>query len=78
MWNSYLELEINEIIMVKVQLQVLTCKRCGHKWVPRKEEVRICPRCKSQYWDLEPKELLQEGGGVKFLRVIGKRKNQDE
>lgn len=37
-------------------MQILTvnqlkCKRCGHVWVNRKVEVRICPRCKSAYWD---------------------------
>ena len=28
------------------------CFRCGHKWVQReKEKPRICPKCKSPYWD---------------------------
>jgi len=28
------------------------CQRCGHVWVPRKaNDVRICPKCKSAYWD---------------------------
>jgi len=29
----------------------LRCKRCGHRWIPRIEIVRICPRCKSARWD---------------------------
>ncbi len=29
----------------------LECKRCGFKWIPRKFEVRQCPKCKSAYWD---------------------------
>jgi len=29
----------------------LECKRCKYKWIPRKEEIRICPNCKSPYWD---------------------------
>lgn len=36
---------------MKVTLISLKCKRCGHKWQPRKEEIRICPKCKSPYWD---------------------------
>ena len=28
-----------------------TCQRCGHSWYPRSPEVRICPKCKSPYWD---------------------------
>ena len=27
------------------------CKRCGHKWIPRRDSVPvICPSCKSPYW----------------------------
>lgn len=31
--------------------RTLRCKRCDHRWVPRKKEIRICPKCKSPYWD---------------------------
>ena len=28
------------------------CYRCNHKWVQReKDKPRICPKCKSPYWD---------------------------
>ena len=30
------------------------CERCGHQWLPRgdsAEEPRVCPRCKSPYWN---------------------------
>ncbi|MEN7981919.1 MAG: hypothetical protein ABFQ65_00545 [Nanoarchaeota archaeon] len=28
------------------------CFRCRHKWIQREEEKsRICPKCKSPYWD---------------------------
>ena len=30
------------------------CKRCGHAWTQRTlEKPRICPECKSPYWDKE-------------------------
>lgn len=30
------------------------CKRCGHDWKPRiKTKPRMCPKCKSRYWDCE-------------------------
>ena len=29
----------------------LNCMRCGHLWHPRTETVRMCPKCKSPYWD---------------------------
>ena len=34
-----------------IELTELTCARCGHRWVPRAKEVRICPKCKSAWWD---------------------------
>jgi predicted Zn-ribbon and HTH transcriptional regulator len=33
-------------------LPSFTCLRCGHTWNPRQERApRICPRCKTPYWD---------------------------
>lgn len=29
----------------------LKCERCGHTWTPRKEDVRVCPFCRSSWWD---------------------------
>jgi Zn finger protein HypA/HybF involved in hydrogenase expression len=37
---------------VKVSLKELECKRCGWKWIPRKPIIRICPKCKTAYWDI--------------------------
>lgn len=36
-----------------VKLPELKCKRCFHKWNPRRIDVRQCPKCKSAYWDKE-------------------------
>lgn len=36
---------------MKTEVKNLHCKRCGHSWYPRQPEVRICPKCKSPYWD---------------------------
>jgi len=41
---------------MKIDVQQLECKRCGYKWVPRKPEVIICPKCHSPYWDREKKK----------------------
>jgi Zn finger protein HypA/HybF involved in hydrogenase expression len=38
---------------MKITIKQLTCKRCEHTWTPRKSEIRICPKCKSPYWDKE-------------------------
>jgi len=42
--------------MKNVNIQQMNCLRCGHIWTPRQAEVRICPKCKSPYWDRPRKE----------------------
>lgn len=42
------------IIMAKIKVSRdgYSCERCGHIWVPRKKgEPRVCPKCKSPYWN---------------------------
>ncbi len=40
---------------MNIDIKQLNCKRCNHLWYPRKNDVRICPKCKSPYWDKERK-----------------------
>jgi hypothetical protein len=50
---------------IKRIVNAFRCLRCGHEWIPRvelsqlegklKEKPRLCPKCKSAYWDLERK-----------------------
>lgn len=45
--------------MAKVQLTVWgwRCERCEHEWIPREsQEPRVCPKCKSPYWNRPRKE----------------------
>lgn len=39
--------------MPRVRVLGYRCERCGHQWVPRNvaKEPKVCPRCKSPYWD---------------------------
>jgi hypothetical protein len=42
--------------MARVAITVMgfRCERCAHEWVTRRREAtqpRICPKCKSAYWD---------------------------
>jgi predicted Zn-ribbon and HTH transcriptional regulator len=40
-----------------MKIPQLKCKRCGHKWYPRTPlKPKVCPKCKSPYWDRERKE----------------------
>lgn len=40
------------------------CTRCGHKWRPRtplsKRIPKVCPSCKSPYWDRERTKEVRE------------------
>lgn len=41
--------------MAKVPITVMgyRCERCNHEWIPRDSdnEPRVCPKCKSPYWN---------------------------
>ena len=55
------------------------CYRCGYVWRPRKSPLRICPRCKSKYWDTPPvprvfKQFRKHGLGL--AEVIGPRADE--
>lgn len=34
-----------------VKLTRLACKRCEHGWIARILNPKVCPRCKSPYWN---------------------------
>lgn len=37
-----------------IQLMKYTCEKCHHSWLPRSEErPRVCPKCKSAWWDIK-------------------------
>jgi Zn finger protein HypA/HybF involved in hydrogenase expression len=50
---------------MKTKLKKLECKRCGKIWIPRIENIVVCPKCKSPRWDTRKIDKnhnnLQEG-----------------
>ena len=60
--------------MATIKVANLTCKRCGHTWVPRHEDVRVCPKCKSYYWD---KPLSEDSLGRPPSRLKNKNNNDN-
>lgn len=45
-----------------IRLKQLQCKRCGygtgdHPWIPRVEDPKVCPNCKSPYWNVPRKAV---------------------
>ena len=37
---------------IKIEVEGLKCERCGHEWVPRIPNPRLCAKCKSAYFDV--------------------------
>ena len=34
------------------RIQILSCTRCNHKWLPRSKKLpKVCPMCNSPYWN---------------------------
>lgn len=57
--------------MARIMIAGFRCERCDHEWVPREkdEEPRVCPKCKSPYWD-RPRQT----GAVKPAKATRKSK----
>lgn len=43
---------------VPITVMGCQCERCGYEWLPRGEnlEPRVCPKCKSPYWNKPKKD----------------------
>lgn len=37
-----------------------TCKRCGHTWIKRVVNPRVCPKCQSAYWNVDRTRKVKE------------------
>jgi predicted Zn-ribbon and HTH transcriptional regulator len=51
--------------MAKIMLQGYQCERCEHTWIPREastEEPKVCPKCKSPYWNTPRREKAAKKG----------------
>jgi len=46
---------------MKVELKQIKCERCGHTWTPRKTDIRMCPKCKTPYFDI-PRAISKRAG----------------
>jgi rRNA maturation endonuclease Nob1 len=55
--------------MAKVQITKWgwRCERCDHEWVPHQEgeKPKVCPKCKSPYWDTPRKADQKKNGKSK-------------
>ena len=54
--------------MSKVLIMGYRCQRCGHEWLPRrnsKNPPKVCPKCKSPYWDRPRKKPPKKRNSTK-------------
>lgn len=42
-----------------VKVLECVCERCGHEWKSKTVSPKVCPKCKSPYWN-EPKKEKKE------------------
>jgi predicted Zn-ribbon and HTH transcriptional regulator len=61
--------------IVEIKTKGFQCERCGHQWVPLdiNKEPRVCPKCKSPYWNTKRKRDLKSK--VKEDKRIGGKNN---
>ncbi|MCI4353020.1 MAG: nucleotidyltransferase domain-containing protein [Thermoplasmata archaeon] len=60
-----------------VDIPVLQCHRCAYAWRPSQPVVRICPRCKSERWDVpKVRRDLGRQTGLGIAEVIGTNREQ--
>lgn len=50
----------------------LQCKRCNHTWRKRTRKPKMCPACKSPYWNKE--KIVFENKERKSVRMLNKVK----
>ena len=58
--------------MPSTMVQGYQCSRCGHTWAPQNlpgERPRVCPKCKSPYWDSSPGTLITKTKRFKPTRT---------
>lgn len=41
-------------------MQTISCKKCGHTWVPRTDNPLQCPHCHSNSWNKDIKRRNRE------------------
>lgn len=65
---------VSGLFVQEIELPLLHCYRCGNSWTPRRPVIRICPKCKSPYFDTPRVRIPSYGGGLGVDDVIGEHR----
>jgi len=60
----------------QMKLPEMKCNRCGYMWVARIVRPRMCPRCKSFYWNRPRKN--KPGAGRPKRKVVKSNDKQGD
>jgi len=54
--------------IIKKQVNVLKCERCGYEWIPNnKKELPVkCAKCNSPYWNKKSKKCKESAGEIQL------------
>lgn len=57
--------------MARIKADAYKCERCEHVWLPRNtdKEPRVCPKCKSPYWNTPRKQNTSKPNTQKRKKV---------
>jgi rubrerythrin len=59
-----LEVHTGGVATVERLVRFWVCERCQHEWLPRQQgdpEPKVCPKCKSPYWN-RPRKVAKDNG----------------
>ena len=58
------------------QVRIVHCYRCIYTWRARYRVPRMCPRCKSKYWNVPKIRPIQTGKGLGIEEVLGPHRSR--
>lgn len=62
--------------MTRRQIRMARCFRCVHSWRMLNRRPRVCPRCKSRYWNVPKLRPIRLGAGLGVNEVLGLHRDQ--
>jgi uncharacterized protein len=62
--------------MTRRQVRRVHCYRCIYTWRARYRRPRMCPRCKSLYWNLPKVRPVRLGHGLGIAEVLGPHRSE--